>query len=736
MLNQHGYPEAVPVEQIQDAYSRGYQVEDPAAVAEREKREKYDTAANEALTFAEGAASDLTFGASDHLLAEALGDEYRQEASARREINPHWHTAGRITGAVAPALMTGGSSAVARAALAPGRAVVRAGQALETAAGASRLGRIGGAAAANALEGASYAFSRANSELALGDTDMTAEKLLAATGSGALWGGIGGGVVKAGGMAIGAAGKAAVSRMTGGVPLKDAVRSHLGKRALKDVAGEAPIPVSSEHAKTLGEKLLRLGVDVDDLARARPAMAAAAKQADDIAARMSQVVDDAGVRPDLAKVFRAADDQAAKLRETPTPEFQVAAKQVERQLKPLRDAVKKGREFSVRELWEVRKSLARAKPKDELAGEAMRSVRQSLDEALDESFDRVAPDALQRPELQPLLKAQRNAKDAWRQAAKDSEDWHLLNDLAAKRPEPAQEHAFSLAGHNTALGVLTGVATGSVGLGLMPLLFGRNQIKDYVMHRGARGLMRMADRLTRVETRLDDAARSIVAGADKGAGAAVDPNVTGGARGKLVGNLAAELARAESGELQAELAQDYADQPEVALALTQRLTDDAAYIKSIMPQAFSSSDVLQLDDPKNAKISPLEVKRLEKIVAALNDPAGVMADIARGRYSPDAMAALRERRPLIYADMRQRVIQELAARDKPLPYSRRVLIGTAFEIPTDWSLNPANLAAAQASAAPPPAEPGASPQPSQGANINPALAERYALPSNPIGTPR
>lgn len=167
-----------------------------------------------------GAARGVTVGLSD-VAGSALG--FAEPLRELQERNPDASTAGEVAGTIAPLLLSGGSSAVARAgvgaaraaeggglltralriATAPSRGVAAAGELAER----SVLGLLGGTArtgsgriaqraaslgAAGAVEGAAYGAGDVLSESALGDHELTAETLLAGLGYGALSGGAGG----------------------------------------------------------------------------------------------------------------------------------------------------------------------------------------------------------------------------------------------------------------------------------------------------------------------------------------------------------------------------------------------------------------------------------------------------------------------------------------------------------------------------------------------------------------
>jgi len=82
-----------------------------------------------------------------------------------------------------------------------------------------------------------------------------------------------------------------------------------------------------------------------------------------------------------------------------------------------------------------------------------------------------------------------------------------------------------------------------------------------------------------------------------------------------------------------------------------------------------------------------QVESFLRRVQALNDPLSVAEAIANGEVSLEAIDALKVRRPEMYQELRTDIIEATTQRDKPLPFSRRVTLGVAFEFPADRSLD-------------------------------------------------
>ena len=143
-----------------------------------------------------GAARGATLGLSDYAAAGLLGKDY---VAGVQKANPLASTGGEVAGVILPSLLTAGEYTPIGlgGALARGAEGV-AGRAL----GEGLLAKAGSMAVGGAIEGGLMGAGGAVSEAALGDEALTAEKLLAGAGQGALAGGaLGGGLGLAGGLA-------------------------------------------------------------------------------------------------------------------------------------------------------------------------------------------------------------------------------------------------------------------------------------------------------------------------------------------------------------------------------------------------------------------------------------------------------------------------------------------------------------------------------------------------------
>ena len=243
---------------------------------------------------ATGLASGLTAGLSDVALGLTQPPEVAKERALQREESPYASTAGELVGMVASPLNAVGGAAT------------------QAVGATTRLGRIGAQALGGAAVGGLFGAGSALSDASLGDSQLTAEKLVSSAGLGALLGGVGGGL---GGLLD--EGIAAVAPKVG-----KAIKGTQG--ILDDVANDSTIQATraaqGELNKIGDERLAaaarairergHLELTPDKMGQSL------AKDREALGATLGKFLDDvetAGARPDFAKVLKRLDDFEATL---------------------------------------------------------------------------------------------------------------------------------------------------------------------------------------------------------------------------------------------------------------------------------------------------------------------------------------------------------------------------------------------------------------------------------------
>lgn len=259
-----------------------------------------DSAIDTAKAAALGAVQGVTGGLYGAGVGASQGDEETPESAKAR-----WAQAGEVTRTAEEHPIAAGVGEFAGMVASP---LNKAGELVRGGLGAtSALGRIGANVAGGATVGALFGAGKTVSDAALGDVDLTAEKLLAGAGLGALLGGAGGGIG-------GAIEEGARVAMPG-------IRS-LAKRAqsaLDDVANDAAISstrATQRQIANIGEDKLKAVAgalrDRGHLKMTPEAMGESlAKDRDGLGKLLGKFIDDAdaaGGRPDHMRLLKRLDD--------------------------------------------------------------------------------------------------------------------------------------------------------------------------------------------------------------------------------------------------------------------------------------------------------------------------------------------------------------------------------------------------------------------------------------------
>lgn len=291
---------------IQDAIQSGYRplAEGEESTLGEDIKGGLTEAREQLVTGAEGVLRGATAGLSDVALTklysagakspdeQARAQFNREEMARRKEENPVAATIGDVLGMlVSP--------------------VSKLGPAVKGAIGAeTALGRIGAGVAGGAAEGSLFGAGNTLSETALGDTQLTAEKLIAGAGLGALLGGAGGGI----GTAIDEAVSYAVPRLA----------RMVGTRGLDDIAEDAAVKATRSQQGVLNkmepEQVKAAGRVLLDRGHVKGSPEEMLKSLQDdisaIGAKKGSYLDAADngvITPDWAAARGAIDDFAAKI---------------------------------------------------------------------------------------------------------------------------------------------------------------------------------------------------------------------------------------------------------------------------------------------------------------------------------------------------------------------------------------------------------------------------------------
>jgi hypothetical protein len=95
--------------------------------------------------------------------------------------------------------------------------------------------------------------------------------------------------------------------------------------------------------------------------------------------------------------------------------------------------------------------------------------------------------------------------------------------------------------------------------------------------------------------------------------------------------------------------------------------------------------------------SSLDVSKFERYMEAVFNPMTVVKDLSEGTITREQVEALSAVYPEIYKEVQSQVMEQVTEHADDMPYSKRLQLGILLDIPTDQSLQSANIQGLQAS---------------------------------------
>jgi hypothetical protein len=728
----------VAPEQLGAELSSGAELASPEFARQRELADKHKGLGDFARTGLEGAARGLTFGATDYA-ARKLAPGLADEMAERKEASPIAATGGEILGAAAPLILSGGTGAVAKgAALAPTSLVGRAGAAAARVAegvvgtGAeSLLGRVAQRAIPMAvqggLEGAAYGAGQVVSENALGNKEITAEKLLAGAEHGMFLGAaVGGG--------LGAAtevGKAAVQKafkFAGEESLQTWLKDVSDQQTIRALGGtqrdigrlgrtaEQSEKRIADIAETVRNATLEDGTKVfkpfSNASELADKLVVAEEQA---GKRLSKVVDrideitasNPETKPNLGNFLKRVDSEIlADLKASAIPEVRQRADVVERAIADLRPKPVElpGAGKASGDVAEMMAQAKNAPPNladfttpaeaPEIGFKELRKIRTDLDSIIYQERANAASGipGLPNPKLQALEKTRGILEDEIEKAADKASQ--LVGDEAlagsyqsAKREfrdlRQAKEMAErwqmrdlgnrSVSPSDYMTGIGSGIAAASHGLGGLASM-GTGMLAsaahNFVRERGSSALAYAAERLSNV-----NALSHVVAG--------VDQKIEAGVKAALKTELPRLAAQTPGQKEFDKLADRVAAVNSDPLKAQEHVASKIGGLSIHAPGlAAAASNVIQGDMqyvaermPKrmtgtgmvseHRAISVAEMHKTKRIVKAIDAPLTVLKDVKNQTLTPSVAQAVRDRRPEIMQNIETQIATSLASGKRP-----------------------------------------------------------------------
>lgn len=715
---------------------------------------------------AAGAARGATLGLSDVALAET-GLVDRRTLAGLQDANPLASGGGEALGILGATLATGGSAGAARGAVgtaarvasAPTRAVMALGRGVEGV-GAALLGeataaRIATTAVQGAVEGSLFGVGQAVSESTIRDVPLTAERIVAAAGHGALLGGgLGAGMtatgalIRGGASKLGDVGASLLGRVEGrAAELAGELGATLPKSegtvmALVDRYGREQAIKATGANLGMVERLQAMGRDIEDrvitklldaapealgkkpgsILNAAEKAAAAERLVQRDGERIGQMLDElaaSGQKPNVTNLVgefrqRVASETAAAV----SPDAQRAARQMEDWLTSVEQKI--GAEgANVKTLWEARRELRKdidwKKPVD--AGDRYNNWKRDLYRSMGDEIEATGQRAGAEGALGPDFAAR------WRNGNADYRASLWLEEATAKGA--ASDSKNRLLGLSEQLGILGGLAQG--GLAGLPLAVGGALVQNLVRRYGSDVAANVARAATRgeavhaldqaMERLMGERARSLVGGAVRVAkqlpeaapglaqvvekavradqGSAPPPPMKMAARYQEISkDLSSQIAQREARlpELRAELD---AVAPGLGEAVAGRVVATQDFLASKLPRVPERPS-LQKHLERKRLPSDSEMAKFLRYERAASDPLSVFDDAHKGRLRPEGPETLRTLFPTMYQALSAEVLADVASKGDRLSYDQRVALAMLFpELPVDPSMSPKSIRAYQ-----------------------------------------
>jgi hypothetical protein len=130
--------------------------------------------------------------------------------------------------------------------------------------------------------------------------------------------------------------------------------------------------------------------------------------------------------------------------------------------------------------------------------------------------------------------------------------------------------------------------------------------------------------------------------------------------------------------------------PGVAASYTSAASRGAAFLASVIPKPPPSSSLTPQHE--KWKPNPVEAARFARFAQAVDDPLSVVDDLNKGKINREGIEAIRTVYPVMFATIQNRVADELAKLEKPLPYSKQVELSVLLGVAAHKTLQPKTIA--------------------------------------------
>lgn len=691
ILNPEGELGEISSDNYVQALQNGYA---PATELDVQKTVEKNTYGDSALqTGLERAAGAATFGISDFITSK-IAPQIAHDMAKREEYNPTAAIGGEAIGTVGPALLSGGTSLLGKAAAKTGPAIAerigasvaeRAAKATakylpKNATAAKIVQEIVPRAAGMGVEGALYGAGNYLSDTSLGTAEQSAESLLSHVGlSGMLGAGLGG--------AFGAAKLAitpVVKKITGLGDINKIAQEYIGANTAKGQKifdkgiKESEVANALVNESKIGIKVMD---DADEILR----------KSDDFMQRTGEGID--ATLQELAGAGQQILPTSAKLQErmlSKLDELGNAVKNAEGSelagaadynaaLSKVRAEVEgqfinkaKGSKISVEELQATRQAIDKAAKFDASKPSVGPEIYRELRKVLRESIDEVAAKA--GGETAARLKAL-------------NRDYHIgasiMPSLEKELYRNARNSTLNL--KDIAVNIAAGQITGD--MGIAALITGARKLSQNQMAKNAQLIYSLKMAQNGMDKAINDATRNFFIGSGKGVKAST---------------LSLSNSPKEYSEYTKKIDQ-FASNPEEYLnhvnkrhlALSQEIPNviAAAESKGLAGMQFLAGKMPRQKTAPGLINRPFvpstqERAKFMRYAEVVENPKKALQHLQNGTLSRENVEALRSVYPQFYKQLVNTASAQMAKHGDKLPYNKKLQLGLLLGIPADSSMNP------------------------------------------------
>jgi len=743
VISPEGEPYLIPSSKLSEAKKAGWRLDTPEEAKSREEEKFYTSPVAQVSAGAKAVGRGLSFGLSD-VASQALGED-QESIRKLEEYNPGITTAGEIAGSVGGLAATGLGGIAAK-----GAGKLFAAKGVETLGKTALMGATK-TGAAGVAEGTAIAAGQLVSEAAIGEDDLTTDRIFGHLVSGATIGGLTGGLL--GGITPLAKTATAKAKdvlssqvVINASKFDDTMASTPGHHAIKSLKGTQgqmeKLARNKDRYKSVGEELLEprpelggasvipktggIGKTARNIESMMDASGKAKSEAMD---EIAKGADDLGLTIDgkaIAEKIRSENLKGMELRGKVIPHFERKHSAV----KKIADKWDEFGEMSIKEAEDIKTKMQGDIKKlykkmdtnevDEALMDAARSMRESVETVAEQ-----AANSMGRPDL--LEKFLKNKKTYGAMA-------EALPMATKGAMSKAKRDAFSM--KELMVGGATGAsgfATGVPGLGPAMMLGGAvgkrlvadrgSAIRAHVMNRSNRlaaiksAAMKSEQRADGVITRLVSTAKKYAEKPTKAGARAIEEikdfvpvSVSTNIFGKLSFATAPAMAKekdmpdyrkrvTELSELVAnpDRMQEYTSKisgnlgdtsPAVALGVAQKAEAAVRHFHETAPKPSIYPDtMLPLDYSDTWEAPESDKKRWASRLEVGNDPIIALERASDGTLMPEAADTLRVLFPRAYADF----MEKLAAKGpelKSLPTRKKAGLSILTGLPVDQTFRP------------------------------------------------